>query len=115
MSANRFPYGFSDKVRLKTWAEGKYGTVIGYGDTMILLKLNTGEEEAYYKNAQMAYNGEWELHAPTPEPFDAYLQFDPEGESNELYSFRIFTEQPKPVYRHTWRCRITPIERIEES
>lgn len=118
-----FPYSSGDRIRMTNWAEDKFVTIIAYGDVMFLGKLNTGEEESYYKDAKMAYNSTWEAYSPNPGESEAFVEYVPEhtnfkGRPVAEHQY-LLLEQPAPETFNRvrqggsiWKCRVIPTERI---
>lgn len=118
MEAERiFPFIGGDRIRLKTWAEGVWVRVVGYGQVYFIGEDQDGTEAPFHKDAGMAYGSEWEIYAPAPAPFEAFLyqRFDVRNEDDgpkEQWIENIPNQRHMDHMTHVWRVTITPVERI---
>lgn len=111
-----FPFISGDRIRLVNWKPDKWVRVGGYGQVYFIGTLDTGEEDTWFKNAEMAYNSEWELYAPAPDEQDVYVSFRPDETQpeNQYLHVQLAPEfyAKLPHGSTVWKCRLTPEMRI---
>lgn len=116
MSERTFPFISDDRIRLHNWPETKWVRVGGYGQVYFIGTMADGTEDAFFKDAKMAYNDEWELYAPNPGESTGFVFYD--SETNKISPrYGLWENQPKTDKHdrsfHLWEVRITPLQRIE--
>jgi hypothetical protein len=105
-----FPFVSGDKVRLPSWPADAYVEVWAYGDYRFFGKNSeTGEEEVYFKNGQMAYGEDWEAHSPTPATEVWWAVYNYNGKLEHFYPVEPRNHQHGYA---CWQVQVTPTERI---